>query len=288
MPLFSLIKNYWIICFLHKIYLHGEVIGLDQGKIVSIEERIPKLKQQRRKKANRRLVTLLSLFFLLIVCVVYFQSPLSHIKKISVTGNDLYKAEHLVKNSGLSTGMNIWKLDKKEVEKEIEKLPEIKSATVKWSFPNNVLITVKEYDRIAVIAKENSFIPVLENGEILQDEGSTNSPSNAPILIGFTEGEILEEMVSSLKELPFEILYSISEVNYTPKETDRFHISLYMNDGNEVSASLRSFSKKMIHYPSIVSQLDPSQKGVIDLEVGSYFKTYESGGVETSEEEGEG
>jgi cell division protein FtsQ len=264
------------------------VIRLDKGKIVSIEERIPKLKQQRRKKANRRLVTLLSLFFLLIVCVVYFQSPLSHIKKIKVTGNNLYKDEHLIKSSGLSTGMNIWKLDKEQVEKKMIKLPEIETANVKWIFPNNVLITVKEYERIAVIAKDNSYIPVLENGEILEDEGSSNSPSNAPILIGFTEGEILNEMVSSMQKLPFEILNSISEVNYTPKETDRFHISLFMNDGNEVSASLRSFSKKMIHYPSIVSQLDPSQKGVIDLEVGSYFKSYKSEGVEKSEEEGEG
>ena len=46
-----------------------------------------------------------------------------------------------------------------------------------------------------------------------------------------------------------------------PKETDDYRISLFMNDGFEVSATLRSFSEKMIHYPSIISQLDPKHKG---------------------------
>jgi cell division protein FtsQ len=32
----------------------------------------------------------------------------------------------------------------------------------------------------------------------------------------------------------------------------------------------------MMHYPSIISQLDPNKKGIIDLEVGSYFKAFES------------
>ena len=49
-------------------------------KVVSIEDRIPKLKQQRRKKANRRLILLLLLFFIFIAFILYFQSPLSHVQ----------------------------------------------------------------------------------------------------------------------------------------------------------------------------------------------------------------
>ncbi|WP_337999011.1 hypothetical protein [Bacillus methanolicus] len=58
-----------------------------------------------------------------------------------------------------------------------------------------------------------------------------------------------------------------------------------MNDGFEVNATLRGFAEKMAHYPSIVSQLDPDKKGVIDLEVGSYFKAYDEEGTEDGEEE---
>ena len=79
-----------------------------------------------------------------------------------------------------------------------------------------------------------------------------------------------------MKELPPEIVNIISEVHYTPKNTDKYHITLFMNDGFEVSATILTFSEKMVHYPSIVSQLDPKVKGVIDMEVGSFFKAYET------------
>ncbi|MFE8703625.1 cell division protein FtsQ/DivIB [Cytobacillus sp. FJAT-54145] len=260
---------------------------MQKGKIVSLEDRIPKIKQQRRKKANRRLILLLSLFFSLTVCVVYFQSPLSHVKKVNIIGNSVYASEYLTELSGLSSKTNIWKINEVQIEEEFEKLSEIKTAKVEVRLPNQVVITVEEWKRIAYITKETEFLPVLESGDILEDEKMSTIPVNAPILVGFSEGEVISEMVQSLEGLPEEVLNSISEIHYSPKDTDKFHISLFMNDGFEVSASIRSFTEKMSHYPSIVSQLDPTQKGVIDLEVGSYFRAYESEGAEVDENEDE-
>ncbi|MCD8500622.1 MAG: hypothetical protein LRY71_01750 [Bacillaceae bacterium] len=40
---------------------------MDKQKIVSLEDRIPKLKQQRKQRANRRLIIYLSTFFFAIV-----------------------------------------------------------------------------------------------------------------------------------------------------------------------------------------------------------------------------
>lgn len=168
------------------------------------------------------------------------------------------------------------------------KLPELKKVTVNVKFPNTVIIDVIEYKRIAYMSKENSFSGVLENGEILPKMSSGVMPVNAPILIGFTKGKILTEMVKGLEELPNGIANSISEIHYSPTTTDEFSITLYMNDGFEVLASLRSFSKKMAHYPSIISQLNEDEKGIIDLQVGSYFKAYDQEGDEQVEDEGEG
>lgn len=256
---------------------------MEKGKIVSLEDRVPKLKQQRRRKANKRLIFLLLLFFILISCVVYFQSPLSRVHKINIDGNKIYASDELIALSGLTKKVNIWKIDEEKIEKKIEQLAEVKSATLKIHLPNNVAISIKEWKRIAFVMKDGVFWPILENGEILQEETST-IPVNSPILLGFSEGEAMEEMIESLNKLPGEVLNSISEVHYTPKETDPFHISLFMNDGFEVSATIRSFAEKMAHYPSIVSQLDPNVKGIIDLEVGSYFRAYESEGAEAENE----
>ncbi|MGG0717811.1 FtsQ-type POTRA domain-containing protein [Robertmurraya massiliosenegalensis] len=261
---------------------------MEKGKIVSLEDRVPKLKQQRRRKANKRLIFLLFLFFLLISCVVYFQSPLSHVNIIKIIGNEAYVEDELIALSGLTKNTNVWKINENEVVEKLEELTEVKSATVEVEFPNNVAITLKEWKRIAYIMKDGLFLPILENGNILEEQSGT-IPVNSPILFSFSEGNAMEAMIDELNNIPVEVLNSISEIHLDPKETDPYHIKLFMNDGFEVSASIRSFSDKMAHYPSIVSQLDPEIKGVIDLEVGSFFKAYEwEGAEEENETEGEG
>lgn len=37
--------------------------GIDKEKVVNIEERIPKIKEQRKQKANRKLITFILLFY---------------------------------------------------------------------------------------------------------------------------------------------------------------------------------------------------------------------------------
>lgn len=262
------------------------VKSVDEKKnVVSIEDRIPKLKEQRKKKANRRLISLLLLFFILIACILYFQSPLSHVQTIRVTGNDVYSDQDIIEKANLYSDTNIWKVENEEVEKKISQLPEIKKATVKKQFPSTILIGIEELKRIAYVSVENHFLPVLENGKFLNTNQNTDIPLNAPILFGFTEDRMLKEMIKAIEQLPEEVLNSISEVHYDPTDSDEFHIFLYMNDGNEVSATIRTFAEKMVHYPAIVSQLEPNQKGVINLEVGSYFKAFEPEGDEPVEEE---
>ena len=48
--------------------------------------------------------------------------------------------------------------------------------------------------------------------------------------------------------MPEEIRNSISEIIYTPKKTDEYSINAFMNDGNEVRATLRTFAEKMKYY----------------------------------------
>ncbi|WP_110929334.1 cell division protein FtsQ/DivIB [Bacillus massiliglaciei] len=260
---------------------------MEKGKVVSIEDRIPKLKQLRKKKANKRLIFLLSLFFILVACVLYFLSPLSHMKSVKVTGNQYISSKQIIKLSDLKAEQSIWKIDSSKVSDKIESFPEIASADVSPIFPNSVKITVKEHKRIAYLSKGSSFYPILDNGEILGKLDKGEIPVFAPVLIDFKEGKALNLLLEQLDKLPVEIQNSISEIHYTPTKTDGYHITMYMNDGYEVSATSRTLSDKMVHYPAIISQLDPRVKGVIDLEVGSYFKAYQSPEKKQKSDEGQ-
>jgi cell division protein FtsQ len=247
---------------------------MNKQKIISIEDRIPKLKQMRKRKANRRLLILLSVFFFLALLLIYLQSSLSKVAQIHVEGNKLMKEQEIIEQSGLKIGHSIWAAGKNKAEEQLLKDDQIKEAEVSTGFPNNLMVTIVEQSEIAYAARKGGLYPILQNGKILSDPVN-GSPLQLPILYDFKEGKALDRFAKAIETLPAEVVNTISEVYYDPKENDPLHIKAFMTDGFEVSATLSTFADKMVYYPSISSQLDPNIKGVIDLEVGAYFKAYD-------------
>lgn len=254
-----------------------------EKKVVSLEDRIPKLQQQRKQKTNRRLISFLSIFFLLILLVIYFQSPLSKVSSITVEGNVHVDSEKIVEMSKITTSSGFWNINGKNVRASVEKHQQIKKATVDKKFPNHIVLVVEEYASVAYLEDKGVYRPILENGQVLKDR-QVKSPADAPVLINWKHESDINEMMSELKKLNPSILNSISEIHHTPDKTDPWLVHLYMNDGFEVMASVRTFSKKMNTYSSIVSQLDENSEGIIHLEVGSYFESYRP--LESKEEGG--
>lgn len=257
---------------------------MEERKVVSIEDRIPKLKQTRRKKANRRLILYLTILFLLIALVIYLQSPLSNVRNIVVEGQYHVSEEEIKELGGVTTSTNYWRVDEEEMKQQIESHQEITFASIDRSFPNNVTIEVKEAERIGYVKNDGMYHAILEDGSRL--EGQTALPGgDAPILAGFTKEIYLKEISQELKELPTSVAGLISEIHWDPRDGNPYQILLYMNDGYQVQASIRSFAEKMPAYPSIVSQLDEGAEGIIHIDVGAYFEEFPEG--ETGEEEGE-
>ncbi|WP_077622105.1 cell division protein FtsQ/DivIB [Sediminibacillus massiliensis] len=260
---------------------------MSEKKVVSIEERIPKLKHARKKKANRRLVFYLSVFFILISVVVYLQSPLSNIRNVSVEGNQFVSDEELKSISELASDDNFWSVDKEAVKNRIEEHPVIEEVDISKQFPSTIRLQVKEYDRVGYVENEGAYFPVLENGKRLTTKTTKVAGSDAPILIGFNNDTYLKEMTKELQILPDSIVDLISEIHWSPSDENPYVIQLFMNDGYQVDGSIRSFSEKMMSYPSIVAQLDPGSEGIIHIGVGAYFESYEDGASEGQQEDGE-
>jgi cell division protein FtsQ len=259
---------------------------MNNGKIVPIEDRIPKLKQKKRRKANRILIFYIFIFFLLMVSILYFQSPLSKVSSISVNGNRYVDKQSVIDLSEIRKDTNIWKVDKEQAEENISKHAEIKSATVEMKFPNNVNIEIVEQQRVAYLFDNSNIYPIVENGKILDRLSSIDTPGDAPLLINWESAEMIQEMAAQLKRVPEGITSLISEIHHAPTDTDSMHITLFMSDGFEVSATIPDFSEKIVAYPMIVDRLPAGSEGIIDLEVGYYFRPYLI--EEADRDEGEG
>ncbi|GAB4072369.1 cell division protein DivIB [Barrientosiimonas marina] len=250
---------------------------MGKKNVVSIEDRIPTLKQERKKKANRRLIFYLSLFFILIAVIVYLQSPLSDIKTINASGNSIVEESKVIDISGIQTGTNIWTVDKTDAREKLQENPVIQEAEVNRDLPWTVDIKVTEVNFVGSVKRDNEQIPISGNGKLLQDTDQTSIGGNVPFLIDFTEEDHLQQMAKELGELPAAILNLISEIHWQPTDNNQDKITLFMNDGYTVDSTIRHFADNMRVYPSIVQQLESaSDEGIIHIGEGVYFEKFDS------------
>lgn len=252
-----------------------EEIKMEKKNVVSIEDRIPKLKEARKKKANRRLIFYLSIFFFLISAIVYLQSPLSYIKHIEVTGNQVISDEEIIKRTGLTTDTNIWIMNKSNVQDSLEAQSIVQKVVVKRKLPQTVQLDVTEHHVVGFIKDDLQYHPVLKNGMIVTTE-DVPYIGDRPLLHGFEDEQYLQRIANELSEIPAHIYQLISEISWDPTDKNKYKIILYMNDGFIVHATLRDFASKMATYPSIVAQLEPDEKGIIHMGVGTYFEKIEN------------
>ncbi len=264
-------------------YRKGSIKNMVQKRVVSIEDRIPKLKQERRKKANRKLIFYLLIFFVLIFIVIYLQSPMSYVKNISVNGLQWLEKEEIINQSEIEENANFWGVQTKELEENIVSHPQIKEADVSKSFPNTIIMDITELRHVAYVELNGKIQPLLENGDLLEEVNSSDINGEAPILKGFNDNHYLQETAEELANLSTYVAALISEVNWIPSDSNPYKIQLYMTDGQEVEASIRNLSGNLDSYPSIVSQLDQSEAGIIKIdESGAVFTPYD---VDKEEEE---
>lgn len=246
-------------------------------KVIDIEERIPTLRQKRRRRTNFKFITLLLLFFLTLFLLLYFQSPYSDIKKINIKGSKLVGEEVYLEQANLKIGNSMWGFQADEVEKKIKQQHWVKDVQVTRKWLTTVEIKVEEWQKVAYISIDNEFYPMLENGEIFK-EASKLEPVDAPLFLEFEDEKLRKKLLKELAKLDPTVLALISQINATPTSSDPYSITLFMNDGYEVRAEITSLADKLKFYPSIIAQIESAggyEKGIIDIEVGSYYRSYQ-------------
>ncbi len=245
-------------------------------KVIDLEDRIPTFRRKRRRRTNFKFIILTALFLFLLLLLLYFQSPYSEIKKIDITGAELVDGTYYEELSGLKEGDSMWNIDSGAITKQLEELEWVKSAEVERKWLSTVAIKVDEWQKVAYLAKDHTFYPMLENG-VLFEESNETSPIDAPIFHEFEDEEIRKRLLKELAKLNPEVVALISQINATSSSADPYAITLFMNDGYEVRAEITSLAEKLNYYPSIIAQIENQEqyeKGIIDIEVGSYYRPY--------------
>ncbi len=214
---------------------------------------------------------------------IYFVSPLSKFKEISVAGNSTLTAKEIKQYSLISSkdyAVTTW-LHSTTYAKNIENSsPWVKSATIAYQFPNRFTITVEEYAAIGYVKREEVYYPVLSSGTIL-DQASNDAPLMGQFTtINLQDQDLVKELASQLGTLDSSLLANIQTIDLTPSAATADLLTLTMYDGNKVLVPLSEISEKMVYYPKIAVLL--MEASTVDMEVGIF--SYSTSAAEIEEE----
>ena len=105
------------------------------------------------------------------------------------------------------------------------------------------------------------------------------------MLNNFSDADMRKKLTAQLLQMEEDVYRLLSEIVFMGTERGPDNITVYMDDGFEVRPSISNFAEKMDYYPEITAQLKGMEKGVIDMEVGTFFIPYsEIYGVNGEEE----
>lgn len=252
-------------------------------KPFSFSDHLPNFKAYRDKKLRKRLLILVVIFLVPLLGSLYYISPLSKVSAVVVAENPLTPKEALIESSQIVKDERLWPqfFARQRIATAIEKAnPRVKKVTITLQQWNQLHLHVEEYSESAYLVKGNDYLPILENGTILQ-EPQKEVTKGRVIVENFTDETLILETLKQYKELPEEIQDAISQITYAPSKKNEELLTIFMNDGNQVIVGISKLADHMKYYLQVAKEM--SEKGVIDMEVGIYSYSYPSN--ETEEEE---
>ena len=161
-------------------------------------------KQSKKKKIGVQIFKWTSIFiFVTVAIIIFLMSSVFNIKNIVITNNNKISSEQIVKLSGLSTGINMFKVSNKSIRNGIKMNPYIENVKIKRNINGTIELEIEERIATYMLKFANAYVYINNQGYILE---ITETPLELPQITGFeTPSELIEEgkrlTIEDLKKL---------------------------------------------------------------------------------------
>lgn len=200
-----------------------------------------KKKNRKKKRRKRRLMIL---FILLAVGFLYFNSDMSKVKSLEVSGNVFYTKEEVLKKAQLSYNTRYIVIPKMYIEWKLEQDTFIEDVRVHKDMNGAISIEIQEKAMIGYLVEDGKNYVVMSDGhKVLLDKENLSSMLNLPSIDGFKDEELkkLAKAFSMQKqEVKPEIIHMISEIVPYATSYDPHMVKIIMQDGNLIYTSYES------------------------------------------------
>ncbi len=235
-------------------------------KNIKKKNTIKKKTKKRKLKIGRIFLVILFLVIIIFLAKTFLKFP---IKNFYITGNINLKDQEIIDLAKLQNYPSIFKYTKGEIEKNIEKSPYIKSASVK----------IKKFSEVHINVIENTVLFYNSNTKktVLLDKTEVNKELKAPILINYVPDKVYKKLIDKLSLIDLNIINRISEIKYDPSNVDEERFLFTMNDGNYVYITLEKL-ESINNYTKISLEIINKfgkKNGILNLDAGEYFEIFD-------------
>lgn len=157
---------------------------------------VNKRRAARQKKARRRRLKIAFIFFLIIALLtlaIMCFTVFFPIKRINVSGSEIYSKSEIIKASKLTTDDNLLVVSEEEIENNIRKsLPYVDSVKLKRVLPDAVILTVTDAREYAYYQSGDNYFILSDSGYILKQQQQV--PENVfQIITSGIEGKVAQK-----------------------------------------------------------------------------------------------
>ncbi|SEK53029.1 cell division protein FtsQ/DivIB [Streptococcus equinus] len=251
----------------------------EEAKKAKEAKKLQKLEAKKEKtplqKAIHHALPVLITSGLILLISIFLVTPFSKKKVVSVSGISVASQDEVIKDSGIKASDYVFSmiLHHSTYEKNIiSKNKLVKSASLKYRFPNKFDIAVKEYNIVAYAQTDDGYQPILENGTRLNVVGASELPDSF-LTINLSSEKDIKTLIKAFSKLDKDLVNQIQIISSADSSTTSDLLKLEMHDGNVVRVPLSEITKKLPYYLKIKDGLP--ENSIVDMEVG-IFATSES------------
>lgn len=251
----------------------------EEAKKAKEAKKLQKLEAKKEKtplqKAIHHALPVLITSGLVLLISIFLVTPFSKKKVVTVSGVSVASQDEVIKDSGIKTSDYVFSmiLHHSTYEKNIiSKNKLVKSASLKYRFPNKFDIAVKEYNIVAYAQTDDGYQPILENGTRLNVVGASELPESF-LTINLSSEKDIKTLIKAFSKLDKDLVNQIQIISSADSSTTSDLLKLEMHDGNVVRVPLSEITKKLPYYLKIKDGLP--ENSIVDMEVG-IFATSES------------
>ena len=223
-----------------------------------------------------RALPVLLISSLLLLVSLYFLTPLATMKEIEISGNRLVSEETLLESGKIDSRdytLTTFINQANHIRNFKAASPWIEQVKMSYQFPITFKVDVKEYEVLAYLHENDSYYPILTNGEVIEEAVAEASLPESRLTVEFSDRALIKEFAEQLKSVPDSVKGAIERVQLTPSRVTQDLATLTMTDGNKILVPISHIAKKLPYYRGIRSQLE--SPSVVDMEAGIF--SYQEG-----------